>query len=127
MRIPTGSIQQASDLSDEILNGADKLVNIVEAYAIIRPGVTERTLQDLQIVVDILQETVNDIKSESTIGIREEKDEDVAMVDDAVDDEDSEHDYEDNTADDHDTEDERDGEDEDASEQEDSPALLKRR
>jgi hypothetical protein len=43
-------------------------------------------------VVDILQETVNDIKSESTIGVREEKDEDVVMVDNAVDNEDSEHD-----------------------------------
>jgi hypothetical protein len=80
-------------------------------------------------VVDILQETVNDIKSESTTEIHEEKDEDVAMGDHTLDDEDSEHDYDNDASDDHDTEDERDGKDDVASEQEDSSALqwLKRR
>lgn len=58
------SVQQASDLSDEILAAARNLVTTVEANAVIRPGITERTLQDLQLMVDMLEETAKDVKDE---------------------------------------------------------------
>lgn len=82
-RIPPESLQQASDLSAEISSAATKLANIIEAHAIIRPGVTERTLQDLQVVVDVLQGTANDIKDEAAVRPCEDKDGDVDMDDDA--------------------------------------------
>jgi hypothetical protein len=69
--IPPESLQQASDLSDEITTAAANLVDVVDSYAIIRPGVTERTLRDLQLTVDIIHETAQDIKNEPITGSRE--------------------------------------------------------
>ena len=65
IRVPSESIQQASELSDEIMSAATNLVHIVDSYGVIRPGVTERTLQDLQTMVDMLDETARDIMDEA--------------------------------------------------------------
>jgi hypothetical protein len=62
--VPPDNIQQASDLADGIKIAATNLVNVVEAQAIIRPGVTERTLQDLQLTLDILEETAREVEEE---------------------------------------------------------------
>lgn len=75
--LSSDNCQQASDLCDEISRAAISLVNAVEAHAIIRPGLTERTLQDLQMLVDMLEETVRDIKQEPITGSSEEMEVDV--------------------------------------------------
>jgi AMMECR1 domain-containing protein len=72
--IPADSMQQASDLADEILKAATNLVSAVEAHATIRPGVTERTLQDLQVMIDVLEETTKDIKDEPIVGYPQDMD-----------------------------------------------------
>jgi hypothetical protein len=69
--INADSIQQASDLTDDIMSAANNLVNTVEANATIRPGVTERTLWELQVVVDVLNETARDVKDEPVPGYSE--------------------------------------------------------
>ncbi len=63
------SLQQASDISDEVMTAASNLVSVVDSYAIIRPGVTERTLRDLQLTIDILDETAQEIKDERILDL----------------------------------------------------------
>ena len=74
--ISPDSIQQASDLSDQILSAATTLVATVEANAVVRPGFNERTLQDLQVMVDMLEETTKDVKDEPVSGVQDGKGED---------------------------------------------------
>lgn len=50
------------------MTSATNLVGVVDSYAIIRPGVTERTLRDLQLTIDILDETSREIKDEPVPG-----------------------------------------------------------
>jgi hypothetical protein len=62
------SIQQASDLADEIAAAVNRLVSAVEATGLIHEGVTERTLQNLQMMLDCLTETTEEIHDESVTG-----------------------------------------------------------
>ncbi len=64
------------------MGAATNLVSTVEAHGTIRPGVTERTLQDLQFLVDTLEETANNIKNEPIVSFSEPKNDDVDMKDD---------------------------------------------
>jgi hypothetical protein len=77
--VPPQSIQQASDLADEIVNAANSLISTVDIHALIHLGFTERILQDLQVLVDMVNETGEDIKAESGLGSQRNKEGDVDM------------------------------------------------
>ena len=62
--IAPDSIEQASELGEEVRNAALRLVNAVENNAIVGPGVSERTLTDLQTTIDVLNGVAQDIQKE---------------------------------------------------------------
>ena len=69
------------------MSAATSLVDVVDSYVVILPGVTEWALRDLQITVDVLHETAQDIRDELFAGYHKEADEVMDDIGDAEDDE----------------------------------------